>query len=79
MFFDYRYSAVELQNPNFVKIAEGFGVAGETVKNPKDIDQAIADMLAYDGAYLLHVEVAKEENIFPMISTGKAVDEIVLE
>jgi len=36
-------------------------------------------MLAADGAFLLHVRVKKEENIFPMIASGKAVDEIVLE
>jgi len=78
LFFDKRYSAVELQNPDFVKIADGFGVAGKTVSDPADIEQAIAYMLAYDGAYLLHVAVEKEENIFPMIATGKAVDEIVL-
>jgi len=79
LFFDKRYSAVELQNPDFVKIADGFGVQGKTVTSPDEIDAAIAEMLAYDGAYLLHVKVQKEENIFPMISTGKGVDEIVLE
>jgi len=79
LFFEKRYSAVELQNPDFVKIADGFGVTGKTVSDPAEIESAIAEMLAYDGAYLLHVRVQKEENIFPMISTGKAVDEIVLE
>jgi len=78
LFFDKRYSAVELQNPDFVKIADGFGVTGRTVSDPAEIEGAIADMLAYDGPYLLHVMVQKEENIFPMIASGKAVDEIVL-
>lgn len=36
-------------------------------------------MLEYDGAFLLHVMVEKEDNVFPMIAAGKAVDEIVLE
>jgi len=79
LFFEKRYSSVELQNPDFVKIAEGFGVAGKTISDPIDLDAAIEEMLAFDGAYLLHVRVQKEENIFPMISTGKAVDEVVLE
>lgn len=79
LFFERRYSSVELTNPNFVMIAEGFGVTGRTVSDASEIDAAIAEMLAHDGAYLLHVRVIKEENVFPMIASGKAVDEIVLE
>jgi len=79
LFFDKRYSFVELQNPNFIKIAEGFGVAGSEVVEPEELESGIEKMLKHKGAYLLHVRVEKEENIFPMISSGKAVDEIVLE
>ncbi len=79
LFFERRYSAVELQNPDFIKIAEGFGVKGKKVTDPSEINDAITEMLEYDGAYVLHVMVEKEENIFPMIASGKAVDEIVLE
>ena len=79
LFFDKRYSFVELENPDFVKIAEGFGVAGKTIKDASEIDQGIKEMLEFNGPFLLHVMVEKEENIFPMIATGKAVDEIVLE
>jgi len=79
LFFEKRYSAVELTNPDFVKIADGFGVKGQTITKPEELDKAIEEMLAHDGPYLLHCMVEKEENIFPMISTGKAVDEIVLE
>ncbi len=79
LFFERRYSAVELQNPDFIKIAEGFGVMGKKVVDPNEIDDAIQEMLAYDGPYLLHVMVEKEENVFPMIASGKAVDEVRLE
>ena len=79
LFFDRRYSAVELENPDFVKIADGFGVPGKKISDASEIDKGIQEMLASNGPFLLHVEVEKEENIFPMISTGKAVDEIVLE
>lgn len=79
LFFDRRYSAVELVNPDFIKIAEGFGVPGSKVTDPKDIEGAIQTMLNHDGPYLLHVMVEKEENIFPMIASGKAVHEIALE
>lgn len=79
LFFDKRYSSVELQNPNFLKIAEGFGVAGHEVKKAKDVTAGLKKMLKHKGAYLLHVRCQKEENVFPMIASGKAVDEIVLE
>jgi acetolactate synthase-1/2/3 large subunit len=79
LFFERRYSSVELVNPNFVKIAEGFGVAGKQITKPEEVKDAIAEMLAHDGPYLLHVSVEKEENIFPMVPAGCAVDEIVLE
>ena len=78
LFFDRRYSSVHLQNPDFIKIAEGFGVPGKTIDQPEELDDAIAEMLAADGPYLLHVRVAKEENVFPMVPSGAAVDEIIL-
>lgn len=79
LFFDRRYSSVELQNPDFIKIAEGFGVAGKTISTEAELQSGIAEMLAHDGPYLLHVNVEKEHNVFPMVASGKAVDEIVLE
>jgi acetolactate synthase-1/2/3 large subunit len=78
LFFDRRYSSVALQNPDFVTIAKGFGVPGTTVSDPAELSGAIAKMLAHDGPYLLHVKVAQEENVFPMVPSGAAVDEIVL-
>jgi acetolactate synthase-1/2/3 large subunit len=79
LFFERRYSSVELQNPNFCMISEGFGVKAKKVTEAKELKAAVAEMLAFDGPYLLHVMVEKEHNVFPMISSGKAVDEIVLE
>ncbi len=79
LFFDRRYSSVALQNPDFLKIADGFGVAGRQVADPNELDAAIQEMLDFDGPYLLHVKVEKEENIFPMIPSGSSVSEIRLE
>jgi len=79
LFFDRRYSSVELQNPNFTMISEGFGVKARKVEDPREIEEAVSTMLAHNGPYLLHITVQKEENVFPMIASGKAVDEIVME
>ncbi len=78
LFFEKRYSSVALQNPDFLKIAEGFGVAGKKITDPKDLKAGVAEMLAHDGPFLLHVMVEKEENVFPMIPSGASVDEIRL-
>jgi acetolactate synthase-1/2/3 large subunit len=60
-------------------IAEGFGVTGSRLSDPSGLQSAIEKMLAHDGPYLLHIKVEKEENIFPMVPSGCAVTEIVLE
>jgi acetolactate synthase-1/2/3 large subunit len=79
LFFERRYSAVELTNPDFVMITKGFGVEARKVTDPKELDEAIKTMLEHPGPYLLHIAVEKEENVFPMIASGKAVDEIAME
>jgi acetolactate synthase-1/2/3 large subunit len=79
LFFDRRYSSVELQNPDFLKIAEGFGVPGRRISKAEELEDGVREMLQHDGPFLLHVEVEKEGNIFPMVPSGAAVDEIVLE
>ena len=78
LFFERRYSSVALQNPDFLKIAEGFGVPGKKITDPKDLKAGVAEMLAHKGPFLLHVMVEKEENVFPMIPSGASVDEIRL-
>lgn len=79
LFFDKRYSSVALTNPDFIKIAEGFGVHGKMIEAHKDLESSLHEMLNYDGPYLLHVKVVKEENIFPMVPTGAGISEIILE
>jgi acetolactate synthase-1/2/3 large subunit len=78
LFFDRRYSSVALQNPNFIKIADGFGIPGHEVSHYDDLSEGIEKMLKHDGPYLLHVRVMKEENVFPMIPSGSSVSEIRL-
>jgi len=79
LFFDKRYSSVDLINPDFLKIADGFGVPGAHVAKSADLEKAVKKMLDYKGPYLLHVSVEKEENIYPMIPSGAGVGEILLE
>lgn len=79
LFFDNRYSQVELINPNFVEITKGFGIPAEKVSEREDLDAAFDRMFAHDGPYLLEVVVEKEANVFPMVPSGAAAHEIILE
>ncbi|NVK85199.1 MAG: biosynthetic-type acetolactate synthase large subunit [Cytophagia bacterium] len=78
LFFDKRYSSTELINPDFVKIAEGYGIKGKSIDQREDLKAAVAEMLEYDGSYLLEVHVGKEDNVFPMVPTGASVSDVRL-
>lgn len=79
LFFEKRYASTEMVNPDFTKVAEGFGIESVKVDEREDLDAAIEQMLAHEGPYLLEVTVEKEENIFPMIPSGAAVADMLLE
>jgi acetolactate synthase-1/2/3 large subunit len=64
--------------PNFVKIAEGFGVKARLVLKKEELREAIREMLDYKGAYLLDVVVPYTEHVLPMIQQGKSAKEILL-
>ncbi len=78
MFFDKRYSFTELDNPDFVKIAEAYNIKAQKVTERGDLREAIEDMLIHDGPFFLEVVVEKEDNVFPMIATGCSVEEVRL-
>jgi acetolactate synthase-1/2/3 large subunit len=78
LFMDKRYASTELLNPDFIKIAEGYGIPGKRVEKREDLESAIDEMLASESAYLLEVHVEKEGNIFPMIAPGASVSEVKL-
>jgi len=79
LFFDRRYSFVEMTNPNFTKLAEAFYIDAQKVEDRDDLDAALDKMLSHPKAFLLEVVVEKEENVFPMVPSGASVSEIRLE
>ena len=64
--------------PDFVKLAEAFGCKGIKVSDPKDLDDAIMEMIRYDGPVIFDCLVEKHENCFPMIPSGKPHNEMLL-
>jgi acetolactate synthase-1/2/3 large subunit len=64
--------------PDFVKLAEAFGCKGIKVSDPKDLDDAILEMIRYEGPVIFDCLVEKHENCFPMIPSGKPHNEMLL-
>tara|TARA_R110002012_G_scaffold287185_7_gene479309 strand:- start:18004 stop:19755 length:1752 start_codon:yes stop_codon:yes gene_type:complete len=64
--------------PDFVKLAEAFGAKGIICSDPDDLDDAIMEMLNYDGPVIFDCLVEKHENCFPMIPSGKAHNDMML-
>ena len=64
--------------PDFVKLAEAFGAKGIICSDPDDLDDAIMEMINYDGPVIFDCLVEKHENCFPMIPSGKAHNEMLL-
>lgn len=78
LFFDKRYSFVDLLNPDFVQVAKGFFIKAEKVEKRSQLKSALNRMLNAKTSYLLDILVEKENNVFPMIPSGAAVSEIRL-
>ena len=78
LFYRERYSSTPMNNPDFPKIAEAYGIAGKKVTKREDLDDAIEEMLKDNKAYLLEVEVEENGMVYPMIPAGTSVDQIIL-
>ncbi len=78
LFYDKRYSQTLLDPcPDFVKLAAAYGWQGERVEDPDQVSAAIGRMLAADGPYLLDVAISREQNVYPMVAPGAALDNIM--
>ena len=78
LFFDERYSETHLKNPDFVKIAEAYGIRGRKVTDRKELDSAIEEMLSHKGAYLLEAVVETKGMVYPMVPAGGSVTDILI-
>jgi len=79
LFFDKRYASTEMTNPDFVTIAKGYNIQARRVKERKDLDVAVKEMILSNKPQFLEVCVEKEANVFPMIPSGASVSEIRLK
>lgn len=78
LFHEKRYSFTDIQSPDFVMVAKGYGIEGQHVSERKDLKNSIQTMLDNPNSFLLEIAVIHEDNVFPMVPQGKGVAEIVL-
>lgn len=79
LFNEKRYSFVNIESPDYVTVAKGYRIEGNSISNREDLSKALATMLDHNGPYLLEVFVGKENNVFPMVPQGCGVSEIRLK
>jgi len=78
LFKNRRYSFVDLEcNPDFLKIAEAYGIKSERLKTKEDLKNRLKDLILSDEGTIIDCIVEKEENVFPMIPAGKTVSQMI--
>lgn len=77
LFFGRRYSGSPLLGPDFVKVAEAYGIPGLRVTEPEQVAPAIAEAMAQPGPALIDFRIAEEENVYPMVEPGAALSEMI--
>ena len=78
LFFNERYSYTEMENPDFVAIARAFRIAAREVSRREELDEAISEMMATDGPYLLVADVEKRGIVYPMVPAGASISNILM-
>ena len=81
LFYEDRTSGVDLEgNPDFVKLAESYGIKGFNLRRPGDVKRIVNAALDYnEGPCLINCEVEKTDNVFPMIPAGKPIEDMLIE
>lgn len=79
LFFEERYASTRMKNPDFVKIAQGYGIAAEKVSERADLPAAVERMMNSKEAYFLEVVVETKGKVFPMVPTGASVSDVRLK
>jgi acetolactate synthase-1/2/3 large subunit len=78
-FYNRQYVATPLWGPDFVKIAEAYGIPGLRVKNRSEVVPAIQKAMEHDGPFLVDFMIEPEENLYPMVPPGACLTEIIEE
>ncbi|MBU2251737.1 MAG: acetolactate synthase large subunit, partial [Candidatus Omnitrophica bacterium] len=66
-----------LKNPDFVKVAQGYGIKGMRIKKPSEVKAAVGEILASKKAVVADFWIEPEENVFPMVPAGEAINRMI--
>jgi acetolactate synthase-1/2/3 large subunit len=79
MFFNKRYSHTCLAvEPSFEKVAEAYGARGFTVTDPAEVEPVLREAVASPEPCVMDFQVAREENVYPMVPAGEAIRNMIL-
>jgi acetolactate synthase I/II/III large subunit len=76
-FYDKRYAATPMRNPDFVKLADAHGLKGLRVEKRVDVAQAVAEARRSEGTVVIDFRVEKEDTVYPMVAPGKGIAEMI--
>ncbi|APV44081.1 acetolactate synthase, large subunit [Dehalogenimonas formicexedens] len=79
LFYQHNYSSTPLWCPDFIKIAEAYGIPAQNVTRKEDVGAAIKKAMETEGPYILNFVVEPEENVYPMVPPGAGIDQILHE
>ena len=77
LFYKKRYSHTTLTNPDFVKLAESYGAVGIRVTKKEDVRKAIEKAVSIDNTVFIDFKVEEEENVYPMVPAGEALNRMI--
>jgi len=77
LFFQRRYSATPLLGPDFVKLAEAYGIPGLAVLEKDQVIPALEQAMAINGPVLIDFRVEQEENVYPMVAPGGSIGDML--
>ncbi|MFH1460362.1 MAG: biosynthetic-type acetolactate synthase large subunit [Candidatus Omnitrophota bacterium] len=77
LFYNRRYANTPITSPDFVKLAQAYGAVGIRVKNKEDVSEAIKKAIATPNVVILDFKVESEENVFPMVPAGEAINRMI--
>ncbi len=77
LFYKRRYSGTPLKNPDFVRLAEAYGAKGMRIKKKEDVIPALKEAIATDNVVVMDFIVEPEENVFPMVPAGEAINRML--
>ncbi|MGQ0737091.1 MAG: biosynthetic-type acetolactate synthase large subunit [Acidobacteriota bacterium] len=76
-FYERRYAATPLLNPDFTKLAEAYGIRARAVSTRRDVLPAVDDARGHDGAFVVDFQVEQEDSVYPMVPAGAALDAMI--